>query len=252
MHNCEEFRERMTEHIIDREELAANPEFQSELVLCSSCAEFYAQSREMMDALNGVDLTIGESQWAGIEQRLSASILNSAPKRPVQIAYRPKLAWATPVLLATAAAVLLAVGVTGMRTPRPVAQTTSEPSNVVYVEHSVPLDPVTVDFLQESELLLRNVMKMAPTDREDLADAKKVAREQLAGLEQRKEAAASVQPVVDVMDVYETVLRDLRNVDDRSAEEDISDLQKRIQKNGLIANMKAFQPRLTEVNFGLR
>jgi hypothetical protein len=257
MHNCEEFRERMTEHIIDREELAANPEFHSELVLCSSCAEFYAQSSEMMEALNGVDLTIGEGQWTGIEQRLSASILNAAPKpvgavynRP-EIVYRPKLAWATPVLLATAAAILLAVGVTRMRTPQPVAQTTAEPSNVVYVEHTVPLDPVTVDFLQESELLLRNVMKMAPTDAEDLADAKKVAREQLAELEQRKEAAASVQPVVDVMDVYETVLRDLRNVDDRSAE-DITDLQKRIQKNGLIANMKAFQPRLTEVSFGSR
>jgi hypothetical protein len=251
MHNCEEFRERMTEHIIDREELAANPEFQSELVLCSSCAEFYAQSREMMEALNGVDLTIGEGQWTGIEQRLSASILNAAPKAPVPVTYRPKLAWATPVLLATAAAILLAVGVTRMRTQQPVAQTTAEPSNVVYVEHTVPLDPVTVDFLQESELLLRNVMKMAPTDAEDLADAKKVAREQLAELEQRKEAAASVQPVVDVMDVYETVLRDLRNVDDRSAE-DITDLQKRIQKNGLIANMKAFQPRLTEVSFGSR
>ena len=140
-----------------------------------------------------------------------------------------------------------------MRTPaRPDVQTAAEPSNVFYVEHAVPLDPVTVDFLQESELLLRNVMTMAPSDTEDLADAKKVANEQLAELEQRKEAAASVQPVVDVMDIYETVLRDLRNVDDRTAEDDINDLQKRIQKNALIANMKAFQPRLTEVSFGLR
>jgi len=253
MHNCEEFRERMTEHIIDREELAANPEFHSELLLCSECGEFYAQSREMMEALNGLDLTIGETQWTGIEQRLSARILNAAPKSPVQHTYRPKLAWAIPVLLATAAALLLAVGAVKMRTPaRPDVQTAAEPSNVVYFEHAVPLDPVTVDFLQESELLLRNVMKMAPSDTEDLADAKKVANEQLAGLEQRKEAAASVQPVVDVMDLYETVLRDLRNVDDRTAEDDINDLQKRIQKNALIANMKAFQPRLTEVSFGLR
>jgi len=54
------------------------------------------------------------------------------------------------------------------------------------------------------------------------------------------------------MDTYETILRDLRNVDDRNAGEDISDLQKRIQWNGMIANMKAFQPRVTEVSFGLK
>jgi hypothetical protein len=55
-----------------------------------------------------------------------------------------------------------------------------------------------------------------------------------------------------VMETYETILRDLRNVDIRSADEDIGDIQKRIQQNGLIANMKAFQPRVTEVGFSLR
>jgi len=114
------------------------------------------------------------------------------------------------------------------------------------------LDPVTVDFLEESELLLRNVMKMTPQDTDDLADAKRVASEQLAELGQRKEAAADIPPVVGVMETYETILRDLRNVDERSADEDIGDIRKRIQQNGLIANMKAFQPRVTEVGFSLR
>jgi len=123
---------------------------------------------------------------------------------------------------------------------------------VVYVEHTVPLDPVTVDFLEESELLLRNVMKIAPSDMEDLAQAKRVAGEQLAELQQRKEAAAEVLPVVGVMETYETVLRDIRNVDERSPDADIGDIHKRIQQNGLIPNMKAFQPRLTEVSFSLQ
>ena len=47
------------------------------------------------------------------------------------------------------------------------------------------------------------------------------------------------------------ILRDLRNLDDRNAAEDIPDIQKRIQKNALIANMKAFQPNLMQVSFGL-
>ena len=117
----------------------------------------------------------------------------------------------------------------------------------VYVDHGVPLDPVTVDFLEESELLLRNVMKIRPTDVDDLADAKQVAGGQLVDIAQRKEAAADVPPVVDAIETYETILRDLRNLDERSAAEDIADIQSRIQKNGLIANMKAFQPSVTTV-----
>jgi hypothetical protein len=55
-----------------------------------------------------------------------------------------------------------------------------------------------------------------------------------------------------MMDTYETVLRDIRNIDDRSAHEDIPDIQRRIQRNALIANMKSFQPAVTEVSFGSR
>src|SRR2546423_13515208 len=74
MHNCEEFRERITEHIIDREELTAMAEFQNELIICSSCSEFYAESREMIEALSTVDLSISEAQWDGIEYRLECRI----------------------------------------------------------------------------------------------------------------------------------------------------------------------------------
>ena len=262
MHNCEEFRERITEYIIDREEISANPEFQRDLLLCSSCAEFYAQSREMMQALDGIDLTVSESQWWGIERRLQATLLHAEiprqkwARRPVTrfSALRKWVNTATTPSLLTAAAALLVItiGLSRFAVPVAVPTTTFEEAAAVYVEHSVPLDPVTIDFLEESELLLRNVMKIEPANVEDLADARKAAGQQLAALEQRKEAAAEVPPVVGVMEMYETVLRDLRNVDERSADEDISDIQRRIQKNGLIANMKAFQPRVTEVSFSLR
>jgi len=121
-----------------------------------------------------------------------------------------------------------------------------------YVERPLPLDPVTVDFLEQSELLLRNVMKIAPDDTEDLADAKKVANEQLAGIDQRREAAVEVPPVLHVIDTYETVLRDIRNVDERSSADDIIDIKNRIQSNALIATMKAFQPRVSTVGLSLR
>ena len=272
MHNCDEFRERITEFIIDRQDLAKTAEFQHELMICSGCSEFYAESREMIEALSSVDLSISESQWSGIESRLRLRIVDEpvaekwgrSPKghrgqtpRPATQGTRSltpmPLRATTPFLLAAAALMLVTIGLS--RFSMPVNGLHSPPnvsSQELYVEHSITLDPVTVDFLEESELLLRNVMKIAPNDAEDLADAKKSATQQLAGIKLRKEAAADVPPVVEVMDTYETVLRDLRNVDERNAAEDIPDIQKRIQKNALIANIKAFQPGFTPVSYGLR
>jgi len=261
MHNCDEFRERITEHIIDREDIAARAEFQHELMVCSSCSEFYAESREMIETLSAVDLSISESQWGGIESRLRSRIVcepvaEKWGRSPISVFFELKKyrnRATTPFLLAAAALLLITIGLSRLAMPVAVPQ---PPANVAsqeaYVEHSLTLDPVTVDFLEDSELLLRNVMKIAPNDPEDLADAKQAATQQLAGIKLRKEAAADVPPVVDVIETYETVLRDLRNLDERNAAEDIPDIQKRIQKNALIANMKAFQPGFTQVSLGLR
>jgi hypothetical protein len=251
MHNCEEFRELITEHIIDREDLASNAEFQRELLICTSCSEFYAESREMIEALSSVELGISELQWNGIEHRLrerissanlSAAVNHRANRRPLQ--------WKQ--LLAAAALLLVTVGLSRLLMPAGgLHQPAESAPQTMYVQDAVPLDPVTVDFLEQSELLLRDVMKIKPADADDLADAKKTASEQLARIKLRKQAAADVPPVVDVMDTYETVLRDLRNMDERNAADDIPDIQKRIQKNALIANMKAFQPSVTPVSFRL-
>src|SRR5438552_18902371 len=91
------------------------------------------------------------------------------------------------------------------------------------------------------------MMKISANDTDDLADTMRVANGQLADIEQRKDAAADVPPVVDVIDTYETILRDIRNLDGRNAAEDIADIQSRIRKNGLIANIKSFQPTVTTV-----
>jgi hypothetical protein len=263
MHNCEEFRERITEHIIDRENVASMAEFHRELSTCASCSEFCAESQELMEALSEIDLSISESQWNGIQQRMNAHILAAndasdvvagfSPRRRQVVQTRAKARdYILGIPLGVAAAALLVISV-GLGRLAPISQAPIAPAPIdtVYLEHTVPLDPVTVDFLEQSELLLRNVMKIEPTDKEDIQDAKQIAGEHLAELPQRREAAAEVPPVVDVMQTYETVLRDIRNVDERSAKEDINDIQRRIQSNGLIATMKTFQPRVTEVSFGV-
>jgi hypothetical protein len=238
MHNCEEFREQLTGYIIDEKDVTADPRFQHDLLVCGECCAFYCESREMIAALSSVDAGVPEEYWESLNRRLGKTLRESAPRPAV----RRRSWW--PQLAAAAALLLISAG--AYRMPAPVHTT---PSVATYIEQPVPLDPVTVDFLAQSELLLRNVMKISADDSEDLADAKKVASEQLLAIDQRRDAAAQVPPVVNVMDTYEMVLRDIRNVDERSAADDITDIQSRIQRNALIANIKAFQPRVSLVSY---
>lgn len=251
MHQCEEFRERITEHIIDREDLTTHADFQRELLVCARCSEFYAESREMIDAMSSMDLEkeISENHWDAMNHRLRMRIINDR----VRLDAKPhpggwNLRTMAPALAGIAAVLLVTLGINSLVNPLiEDSQRASKISQSVFIDRKLALDPVTVDFLEQSELLLRNVMKLAPDDAEDLADAKKLANAQLIDLPQRKEAAATVPPVVTVMDTYEMILRDIRNLDGQSAAEDISDIQSRIQKNAMIANMKAFQPSVNVV-----
>src|SRR5215467_4383030 len=257
MHNCEVFKERITEHIIDREDLTADPRFRADLLICSDCCEFYLDSREMMNALAAVDASVRDldvspfrfsrQKWGSlpVSTAVDAAAVFSPRLVPVEPGtkvrdYVPVLKWASAV----AAVLLVTAGLT--RIPQPFS---NPPAPATIVEQPFPLDPVTVDFLQQSELLLRNVVKLTPNDTEDLADVKRMAGEQLLAIDQRKDAAAQVPPVLNVMDTYETVLRDIRNVDARNGMDDVQDIQSRIQRDGLIANIKAFQPRVTPVSY---
>jgi hypothetical protein len=243
MHNCEEFRECITEHIVDRQDLTNDPRFKPELLICPDCCEFYVESCDAMNALSSVDTHVDAYVGAGFspafKYRQKLYIMEFERERKAR-SYRRVLQWSA------AAAALLLVTVGLSRLPAPAPDSTVP---AAFVEQPLPLDPGTVDFLQQSELLLRNVVKMAPNNTQDLADVKRIAGEQLLAIDQRKDAAAQLPPVLNVMDTYETVLRDIRNVDEKSAPDDVPDIQNRIQRDGLIANIKAFQPRVTTVSF---
>ena len=249
MHQCEDFRERITEHIIDREDLTERPEFRRELLICPSCSEFYAESRELMEALSSVDFAVSEDRWNAMNRRLRMRIGSVQPKASPRRAPW-SLRMYVPAVASIAAVLLLTFVNYRLATPLiEEGQRISSIPEYLEIDRIPVLDPVTVDFLEQSELLLRNVMKIGPADTEDVVDAKRLAVEQLGEITQRKEAAADVPPVVNVMETYETVLRDLRNLDGPTLEEDITDIQNRIQRNALIANMKVFQPSVTLVNF---
>ncbi len=249
MHVCEDFREKITIEILEHSNVGENVEIQRELLVCNDCADFYAESKEMIDAFSAVQFDVPDEQWDGIARRLRTRIYEDQ-------AARQKSWWRTwimpyaPAVAGAAALLLVSVGVYRMnRVPPPPAP----PAPTVYarpvvsddVSLSASLDPMTMEFLEQSELLLRNVMKLKAANVDDLQEAQEAADRHLIAMEQRKEAASSLQPVVEVMGKYESILRDIRNLDQRSVADDITDIKHRIEKNGLIADMQAFQPKPT-------
>jgi len=150
--------------------------------------------------------------------------------------------------------ILMVIGVSRMTTslindaphvPQPVVSHTQ-----VIGDPNPTLDPVTVEFLEQSELLLRTVMNLPANSTDDLHDAQQAASRQLVALDQRKQAAAEIEPAVKIMDKYELILREIKNLDNATAAEDLTDIRKRIEKNGLIAGFKALQPKVSEVESG--
>jgi hypothetical protein len=253
MHVCEEFRERITEQLLDRQDLQKNIEIQRELMVCNGCSDFYTESRDMVDALSNVHFEITEYEWDMMADRLRVKIAEDYVSRR-HLAWRSWFRVYVPAMAAAAAILLIGIGVSRMAKP-PIAETqrASVPPPATVIMGNPALDPVTVEYLQQSELLLRNVMNLQPNSPEDVEEAKEAATRQLVALDQRKQAASGFQPVVKVMDKYETILRDIRNLNQHSVADDISDIRNRIEKNGLIADMKAVQPKfsvsLSETDF---
>jgi hypothetical protein len=112
-------------------------------------------------------------------------------------------------------------------------------------DHLEGLDARVVDYMGQSELFLREFTKLEPSQSEDIEDSRTRARRDLAQLTAQRAAAGDFAPVRITLDEYESVLRDIKNLD---SPEDIADIQSRIRRNGLIANFKAYQPRVVFVS----
>lgn len=249
MHVCSEFRERITEQILDRVDLEKDAAIQRELLVCNGCADFYSESREVIEALAAVHFDIAETQWDAMADRMRSRIHEDYETRRWSI-WRNR--FLIPAMAAAAAVLLVVVGLNLVHPSIPPVDRAARSAGVIAVPVSMDpsVDPVTMEFLAESELLLRSVMKLQPTAVEDLEDARRIARRQLIGLNQRKQAVSEMKPLVKVMNNYETVLRDIRNLDARPHADDIVDIKNRIEKNSLISNLTSFQPRPAAAEIG--
>jgi len=231
IHDCQSFRE---------DWIAGSAESISD---CQACQSFCEDAKLLLDAVDGATQPTPEfsqEYWDRFDNLLRARLFLENASR------RARLYWQWSAVAAVAATIILVVNWGGIRVPQPAGnQAKAEPQMEFVDDHIKGLNPTVVTFLGQSELFLRNVSKIDPSHQEDLQDAQSHATQDLAEIEKQKLRAADFAPVRMALDEYESVLRDIKNVD---SDKGIADIQKRIRRSGIIANMMAYQPQLVMVS----
>ena len=222
MHDCQRFREDW----IARS--AGDP------VDCEKCRRFCEETSEVLTALaSRGPVDPSEEYWAGFSNRLRARLVaeNSLEhQRGSWVRWMP--------ILASAACLVLAIAWVSLRNP---ARESAEVRISFDDNHFEGLDRRVVAFLRQSELDLRNFTKIDPSFAEEIEDARNRASRSLEKITEQKNATGDFAPVQITLNEYESILREIKNLD---SAEDIADIQMRIRRNGLIANLKAYQPRV--------
>jgi len=231
MHDCHKF----------REEWIAGCEAGDDSG-CDECRLFCEDASAILMALRSPSNPVPDASsayWTWSGMRLRARLVEESSASARRAArYR----WIATYAAAASVAVVLTLGT--LRIPHPADQTDAA-GVVLETDHIAGLDRGVVDFLGQSELLVRDFTKIDPSYKEDIADARDRASRSLALLPQQKRAAADFVPVRITLDQYENVLREIKNMNSPA---DIADIQMHIRRNGLIANLKAYQPRVVPVS----
>jgi len=220
MHDCQKFRE---------DWIAAESEG---CVECEECRRFCGEADAILLAAAAAAPPVpelSEEYWNGFEGRLRESLTRENAAR----SYRAYWKWSA---LAAAAAIAVVVSLGTFHPIKPV-----EPQVHYVDDHIQGLDPKVVTFLGRSELFLRNFTKIEPSYTQDIKDSQADARQTLMEIGEKKKLAGDFAPVRITLDEYENVLREIKNLD---SNEELSELQRRIRANGLIANLHAFQPQV--------
>ena len=234
MHDCQSYRE---------DWLTGTEEGQ---VDCAECRSFCEDANAILIAtvVGAPPLPdVTDEYWSGFENRLRVSLVRENAARSLRAYWK----WSA---VAAAAAIAAVVTWSAIRPAPPVApQTTvqhiSAPQIEVVDDHIQGLDPMVVAYLEKSELFLRSYTKIEPSDKEDLDDSRALAKQSLREIGEQKKLAGNFAPVRITLDQYENVLREIKNL---NSSQELTDVQTRILSNGLIANMKAYQPQVILVS----
>ena len=222
MHDCQRFRE---------DWIAGSAEDFGD---CVECRNFCQEAQVILQATAAQPIPeFAEAYWDHFEDRLRSKLMSE--NRSASRVY-----WKWSAALAAAAALAVVVTWGTLRETKPDVEDAASASQIeMNDDHIKGLDPMVVEYLEQSELFLRNFTKIEPSYVEDLDDSRARAKESLLEIGEQRQLAGNFAPVRIALDEYENVLREIKNV---NAGEDLADLQTRIRRNGLIANLKAYQP----------
>ena len=227
MHDCQKFREDWVAGSGD-----SSPG-------CEDCRRFCEEAGAVLAALDASERfapPVSEQHLSRLDAQLRTRLIEERAAADWRASRRRWIA-----ALATAACVTVAVTWGGLRFLPPV-----EGDRVTFVDdHITGLDPRVVTFLGQSEQFLRDFTKIDVSHAEDIEDARVRASRSLAMLNVQKDSSENFAPVRIALDEYESVLREIKNMDSPEA---VVDIRSRIQRNGLIANFKAYQPRAVLVS----
>lgn len=245
MHRCESFRTSVIEPILD--DGALTDAQRHELSSCMACTEFYMESVEALGALSVAFDEPDEEFFGGFNDRLRRHLVNDRVASGPETGREGGL-WASILRPLIPAASLTLIVFVVFSAIQPADDAVLELFDEQWITESIlDLDPVTADFMEQLELFLRMFSKLTVDDVEDLAESQQVSAAQIPDLALRRAAAMDFPPVLVVLDEYEDILRDVRNLPEDVSEEDIADIQARIHRTGLVAKMKTYQPNMTLV-----
>jgi hypothetical protein len=227
MHDCQRFREDWVAGLA------------KDFGDCQECLSFCEEVQFILQATKAEPIPEpSEAYWDRYDDRLRDKL--ESVSRPNWMYWK----WAATAAAAAMILVVLSWGGMRMSQPTTVDETQATPQIELVDDHIKGLNPTVVPFLAQSELFLRNFTKIDPSYTEDLQDAQARARQGLAEIKTQKLRAADFGPVRIALDEYESVLRDIKNLD---SADDVAEIQGVIRSSGLIASMKAYQPQITLV-----
>jgi hypothetical protein len=235
MHDCQKF----------REDWVAG--FANESVDCKECRRFCEEAQFILQATEAKPVPeLSEAFWDRYDDRLRDRLEDASQT------YRLYWKWSAA---AAAAAITVVITWGGMREFRPAvdeltAEAEADANTIPQIEldddHIKGLNPTVVSFLAQSELYLRNFTKIEPgkEDLQDLHEAQARAKHVLADIQTQRLRTADFVPVGIALDEYESVLRDINNLE---SPDDVAQIQAVIRNSGLIASMRAYQPQVVLV-----
>jgi hypothetical protein len=228
MHDCQRFREDWTAGLVE------------DFGDCEDCRRFCEQAQFILQVTSGEAQPLPElsdAYWEGYDDRLRAKLARENVSRTYRLYWK----WSA-VPAAAAAAIVVVMTWGGPRILQPIANEGNATPQIEFVDNHIKgLNPSVVEFLGQSELFLRSFTKIEPSYTQDLEDAQIRAKESLGEIETQKLRTADFAPVQIALDEYESVLRDIKNLD---SADDVADIQTRIRSSGLIANINAYQPQV--------